>query len=65
MSCLRRPAGRADRNGSQQAAFSMELPSLEPLTADLALCELHPQARYTVNTEGEIQWVQANSIDSY
>eukprot|EP00965_Chrysotila_dentata_P187400 6172107-Pleurochrysis_carterae.AAC.1 len=30
-SCLKRPAGRADRGGSQQAAFSLDLPSLEPL----------------------------------
>eukprot|EP00965_Chrysotila_dentata_P083493 2753761-Pleurochrysis_carterae.AAC.1 len=54
MSCLRLPAGRADRNGSQQAAFSMERPSLEPLKADLALCEAHPNARYTVNGEGDV-----------
>eukprot|EP00965_Chrysotila_dentata_P199832 6179617-Pleurochrysis_carterae.AAC.1 len=30
-SCLKRPAGRADRGGSQQAAFSLDLPSLDPL----------------------------------
>eukprot|EP00965_Chrysotila_dentata_P102365 3379320-Pleurochrysis_carterae.AAC.2 len=65
MSCLRRPAGRADRNGSQQAAFTMELPSVQPLERVLALCEAHPQARYTMNDQGKIEWVRANTIDTF
>eukprot|EP00965_Chrysotila_dentata_P144087 4759946-Pleurochrysis_carterae.AAC.2 len=52
MSCLRRPAGRADRGGSQQAAFSMEVPSMQPLKSFLAVCKAYPQSRYTVNEQG-------------
>ena len=37
MSCLKRPAGRADRAGSQQCAFSMDMPSMMPLRQDLAI----------------------------
>eukprot|EP00965_Chrysotila_dentata_P049546 1642692-Pleurochrysis_carterae.AAC.1 len=47
MSCLRRPAGRADKGGSQQAAFSMEVPSMQPLKSVLAVCKAYPQSRYT------------------
>eukprot|EP00965_Chrysotila_dentata_P247160 6207580-Pleurochrysis_carterae.AAC.2 len=65
MSCLRRPAGRADRNGSQQASFSMELPSLSPLLPVLGMCQAHPQARYSIGAEGEVDWVTSPSIDSY
>eukprot|EP00965_Chrysotila_dentata_P065136 2158978-Pleurochrysis_carterae.AAC.1 len=43
----------------------MELPSLTPLQDSLRLCESHPQARYTINTDGEVEWVSATSIDSY
>eukprot|EP00965_Chrysotila_dentata_P259703 6213644-Pleurochrysis_carterae.AAC.8 len=55
MSCLRRPAGRADKGGSQQAAFSMELPSVQPQMSFLDQCEEHPQARNAVNNEGKIE----------
>eukprot|EP00965_Chrysotila_dentata_P051821 1720471-Pleurochrysis_carterae.AAC.1 len=48
MSCQRWPAGRADQNGSQQASFSMELPSLLPLLPVLGICQAHPQARYAI-----------------
>eukprot|EP00965_Chrysotila_dentata_P026048 863691-Pleurochrysis_carterae.AAC.1 len=44
-SCLRWPAGRADRAGLQQAAFSMELPSMEPLRDLLGQCEYHKGAK--------------------
>eukprot|EP00965_Chrysotila_dentata_P017815 592936-Pleurochrysis_carterae.AAC.1 len=47
-SCLRRPAGRADCTGSQQAAFTMDLPSLDPLRDILEKCQYHRMAKYTV-----------------
>eukprot|EP00965_Chrysotila_dentata_P002134 70254-Pleurochrysis_carterae.AAC.1 len=31
----------------------------------LSLCEEHPQARYTINQEGAVEWVQAQTIDAY
>eukprot|EP00965_Chrysotila_dentata_P059193 1964307-Pleurochrysis_carterae.AAC.1 len=43
----------------------MELPSLEPLKEVLAQCEAHQKARYTVNVQGEIEWVHANSINTF
>eukprot|EP00965_Chrysotila_dentata_P201276 6180485-Pleurochrysis_carterae.AAC.11 len=59
-----RPAGRADRAGSQQAAFSMELPSVEPLRDLLGQCEYHRRARYSI-VNGAIQWTSFPTIDTY
>eukprot|EP00965_Chrysotila_dentata_P123623 4086838-Pleurochrysis_carterae.AAC.1 len=63
-SCLRRPAGRADRAGSQQAAFTMDLPSIDPLRDVLAKCQYHKMAKYTI-ANGEIVWARSRQIDSY
>eukprot|EP00965_Chrysotila_dentata_P152492 5039567-Pleurochrysis_carterae.AAC.1 len=55
---LRRPAGRADRASSQQAAFAMELPSMDPLRDLLGQCEYHSRKRYA-DVNGEIAWIPA------
>eukprot|EP00965_Chrysotila_dentata_P236258 6201217-Pleurochrysis_carterae.AAC.2 len=66
VSCLRRPAGRADKNGSQQAAFSMEVPSMEPFAEVLIDCDHHPQARYSSDPKDRlVSWIHSPNIDNY
>ena len=64
-SVLRQPRGRADQSGSQQAAFSMELPSQMAAVRLLAGAPSMGKKKYTVNAEGCIEWVPSPSITSY
>ena len=64
-SVARQPRGRADKAGSQQAAFSMELPSK---MAGLRLMGEAPcmgNKKYTVNAAGQIEWVASKVITTY
>eukprot|EP00965_Chrysotila_dentata_P025166 835199-Pleurochrysis_carterae.AAC.1 len=62
--CLPRLAGRFDQAGSQQAAFSMELPALEPLEEILQSCEYHDREKYVIK-DGQIAWAPSSSISTY
>ena len=68
VNCLVRPAGRADKAGSQMCEFEMEVSNLEPIH-DLLKGEglqYHPQSRYTVDPDtGEIAWMKSGVIDTY
>ena len=65
MSVMRQPRGRADKAGSQQAAFSMEIPSR---SAAIELMQGAPpmgKKKYTINAEGSIEWKDSPSISTW
>ena len=64
MSCLRRPAGRADKAGSQQSTFSLPICDLEPLLNVLARCQKFPNKVYAVE-DGEITWRKSERKTTY
>ena len=68
LSCLRMPRGRADKAGSQQAAFSMTIPS--KMAATKLMEGVPPMGRmgkskYQINAKGEIEWKPTTTITSY
>ena len=65
MSVARQPRGRADQAGSQQAAFSMDIPSRMAATSLLQGVPSMSNTKYTVNAQGEIEWKKSPSITSY
>ena len=66
MSCMRRPAGRADRAGSQQCEFEMEIPTLDPLLHLLAPCQNLRRKVYSLSEDGSvIEWHPSSTKDSY
>ena len=65
MSCLKRPAGRADKEGSQQCEFTMAIPSLVPLREALAVAQYYPNKVYSINSEGEVEFADSTSKDTY
>ena len=65
MSVAKQPRGRADQAGSQQAAFSMEIPSKMAAARLLRGARSMGHTKYTVNAAGAIEWKKSPSIESY
>ena len=70
ISLCRQPRGRADgERGSQQCLFEMELPThqchLEMLGVINSDFRCMGKTRYTVNAQGQVEWVKSSSVESY
>ena len=64
-SVAKMPRGRADQAGSQQAAFSMEIPSRMAALRLLHGVPSMGKTKYTVNAMGMIEWKPSPSIESF
>eukprot|EP00965_Chrysotila_dentata_P099768 3296885-Pleurochrysis_carterae.AAC.1 len=69
LATCRQPAGRADGSrGSQQCCFEMEIHHKDAVHCLGLGCptvfELKSKQKYSIGTDGQVQWLPTNSIDT-